>query len=80
MNSVSKTSSQWKSGSRALTLVGIMLIASLGPILSTPIASAHESVNTTIWPKQGIEDTGWVKLDATGADPINGKSAIADRM
>lgn len=80
MNSVSKTSSQWKTGSRALTLVGIMLIASLGPILSSPIASAHESVNSTIWPKQGIEDTGWVKLDATGADPINGKSAMADWM
>ena len=79
MNSALRPSGARKSGLNALALVSIMLIASLGPLLSTPVVSAH-SVNNTIWPKEGVEDTGWIQLNATGADPLNGRSATADWM
>jgi hypothetical protein len=54
-----------------------MLLSSLGPILS-PSVSAHNTPNTTIWPKEGSEDTGWVLLNSTGADGTNGAPAMTD--
>jgi len=69
-----------KSSARAVMLVTVMLLASLGPILTAPVASAHEGTNGTIWPMEGSEDTGWVLLNATGANAINGTQASAEWM
>ena len=69
-----------KSSARAVMLVTVMLLASLGPILTAPVASAHEGTNGTIWPMEGSEDTGWVLLNATGANAINGAQASAEWM
>ena len=63
---------------KSISLVLLMLISLLSPILTTPVVSAHEGLNETIWPKQGSEDTGWYFLNATGANPANGSQAIAD--
>ena len=48
--------------------------------MSSPLVGAHEGVNGVIWPKEGAEDTGWVLLNATGANSINGTQASADWM
>ena len=69
-----------KSSARAVMLVTVMLLASLGPILTAPVASAHEGTNGTIWPMECSEDTGWVLLNATGANAINGAQASAEWM
>ena len=65
-------------GKRALMLVAIMLCSSVAPIMMVPGVSAHESANDTVWPKSGSNDTGWVQLDAIGADPTIGTQASAD--
>ncbi len=62
---------------KAILIVAIMFLSSIGPILS-PIASAHDTPNSTIWPKEGSEDTGWVLLNTTGADGINGTPSMVD--
>ena len=67
-----------KSSARALMLVTVMLLASLGPIFSSPLVSAHEGSNSVVWPMEGSEDTGWVLLNATGANPLNGTQASED--
>ena len=67
-----------KSAVKAVNLVMIMILASLGPILSSPKVSAHDGPNGVIWPMDGQEDSGWVLLEATGADPVNGTQASAD--
>ena len=63
---------------KAVNLVIIMILASVGPILSSPTVSAHDGPNSVIWPMEGQEDTGWVLLNATGADPANGTQASTD--
>ena len=65
-------------GKRALMLVAIMLCSSVAPIMMVPGVSAHESANDTVWPKTGSNDTGWVQLDALGANPDTGAQASAD--
>ena len=65
-------------GKRAVLLVALMLCSSVAPMMMIPGASAHESANDTIWPKSGSNDTGWVQLDATGANPLTGGQATAD--
>jgi len=66
------------SSAKAVNLVLIMILASLGPILSSPTVSAHDGPNNVIWPMGGDEDTGWVLLNATGADSVNGTQASTD--
>ena len=80
MNNRDRAVGPAKSSVRAVMLVTIMLLASLGPILSAPLVGAHEGVNGIIWPKEGAEDTGWVLLNTTGANAINGTQASADWM
>ena len=63
---------------RALFLTGLMLLSSIVPILSAPIISAQDSGNSTIWAKEGSVDTGWMQLNATGANAINGSPAMID--
>ena len=67
-----------KISAKAVNLVMIMILASLGPIFHSPTVSAHDGPNSVIWPMEGDEDTGWVLLNATGADPANGTQASAD--
>lgn len=78
MNKLNRAVGPANTGARALLLVTVMLLSSLGPILSAPLASAHEGGNSTLWPKEGVEDTGWMLLNATGANAINGTQATAD--
>ena len=80
MNNLNRAVGPASAGARAILLVTVMLLASLGPILSSPLVSAHDTGNSTIWPKEGSEDTGWVLLNATGANAINGSQATADWM
>ena len=75
MNKLNRAVGPAKSGARAVMLVTVMLLASLGPILSSPVVSAHDGINSVTWPMEGSEDTGWVLLNATGANPINGTQA-----
>ena len=67
-----------KISAKAVNLVMIMILASLGPMFYSPTVSAHDGPNSVIWPMEGDEDTGWVLLNATGADPANGTQASAD--
>ncbi|MBT5595231.1 MAG: hypothetical protein HOJ60_06840 [Euryarchaeota archaeon] len=62
---------------RALLLVVLMLLSSTAPLLTIPSVSAHESTSDTIWPQEGSEDTGWVQLDAVGANAVTGGQASA---
>ena len=60
---------------RAFLLVVLMVLSSAAPLLATPVASAHESAGEIVWSPEGSNDTGWVQLDATGADPNTGAQA-----
>ena len=60
-------------------LVALMLLFSLSPLLSSPSITAHDSANLyTVWDKAGSNDSGWVLLEATGADATTGQPAYAD--
>lgn len=59
---------------RATGLVLLMLMSLASPLL-VPNASAHEDAGGTVWPMNGSEDTGWVKLDAVSSDGIQPASA-----
>ena len=63
---------------KALLLTVLMVVTSLTPLLAINPVSAHENQDGTIWAKQGSNDTGWVQLDATGADPTLGMPANAN--
>jgi hypothetical protein len=54
-----------------------MLLSSAAPLLTIPGVSAHESNADTIWPQEGSNDTGWVQLDAVGANAVTGGQASA---
>ena len=49
---------------RALSMVVLMVLMSMGPLLTTPVVSAHAEPSGVTWPLQGSNDTGWVTLDA----------------
>ena len=63
---------------RALSMVVLMVLMSMGPLLTTPVVSAHAEPSGVTWPLQGSNDTGWVTLDAVGAVPETGQRASAD--
>lgn len=65
-------------GKKAVVLIALMLCSSMAPMMMAPGVSAHESAFDTVWPKEGSNDTGWVQLDAIGADPTTGAQATAD--
>ena len=55
----------------------IMILASLGPIFSSPTVSAHDGPNSVIWPMEGDEH----RLDSTKRHKNltpNGTQASAD--
>lgn len=78
MNGKFSVASPISGAKKALLLTLLMLITSLSPLLTVNPVSAHENGNATVWEKQGSNDTGWVQLDAIGADPSIGMSANAN--
>jgi hypothetical protein len=77
MNMKTNTVALPRDAQRALLLVVLMLLSSAAPLLTISGVSAHESSNTTVWPQEGSNDTGWVQLDAVGANPTTGGQATA---
>ena len=63
---------------KSLFLTILMLVSLMSPLLVVSPVSAHETANDVIWPKQGSNDTGWVQLDAVGANPEIGLQASAN--
>ena len=63
---------------KSVFLVMLMLVSLMSPMLVISPVSAHETANDVIWPKQGSNDTGWVQLDAVGANPTIGMQASAN--
>ena len=59
-------------------MVVLMVLMSMGPLLTTPVVSAHAEPSGVTWPLEGSNDTGWVTLDALGAVPETGQRATAD--
>ncbi len=65
-------------GRKAVLLTLLMVVTSLSPLMLIAPVSAHLTDNETVWPKQASNDTGWVELNAIGADPDIGLSANAN--
>ncbi|MDP6326324.1 MAG: two-component regulator propeller domain-containing protein, partial [Candidatus Thalassarchaeaceae archaeon] len=61
---------------RPFVLVGLMLLASLSPLMQMD-AGAHPSYISE-WGSGGYNDTGWLRIDAVGADPSSGQMAEGD--
>jgi hypothetical protein len=59
-------------------MVLLMVLMSMGPLLTTPLASAHAEPSGVTWPLEGSNDTGWVVLDAVGAVPETGQRATTE--
>ena len=59
-------------------MVVLMVLMSMGPLLTSPTVSAHAEPSGVTWPLEGSNDTGWVTLDAVGALPESGQRATAD--
>ena len=78
MNGKFRVASPVSGAKKALLLTLLMVITSLSPLMTVNPVSAHENGNSTVWEKQGSNDTGWVQLDAIGADPTIGMSANAN--
>ena len=55
-----------------------MVLMSMSPLLTLPSVSAHAEPSGVTWPLEGSNDTGWVRLDASGANPLTGQQATAD--
>ncbi|MDE0708389.1 MAG: hypothetical protein OSB33_05510, partial [Candidatus Poseidoniales archaeon] len=64
---------------RALTLVGLMILASWTPLAALPTASAHVGI-VAEWGSEGSNDTGWLRMDATGANAAAGQMAMSNLM
>ena len=64
---------------RAFTLVGLMILASWTPLAALPVASAHSGIIVE-WGSEGSNDTGWLRMDATGANAAAGQMAMSNLM
>ena len=78
MNSVVSATHALRRGRKAILLTMLMLVTSMSPMMLIAPVSAHLTDNETVWPKQASNDTGWVQLDAVGANPDIGLSANAN--
>ena len=58
-------------------MVLLMLMMSVSPLLTVPTVSAHAEPSGVSWPLEGSNDTGWVMLDAVGANSSTGQQASA---
>ena len=63
---------------RALSMVALMVLMSMGPLLTTPVVSAQAEPSGVTGPLEGSNDTGWVTLETLGAVPETGQRASAD--
>ena len=71
---------------RAIGLVALMILLPWGANPSLPATLGNLEGETTLredtlgksWGVNGSNDTGWIVLEATGADPANGTPALAD--
>ena len=64
---------------RALTLVCLMILASWTPLAALPTASAHVGI-VAEWGSEGSNDTGWMRMDATGGNVAAGQMATSNLM
>ncbi len=64
---------------RALTLVCLMILASWTPLATLPTASAHAGIMAE-WGSEGSNDTGWMRMDATGANAATSQMAMSNLM
>ncbi|MEC8540315.1 MAG: hypothetical protein VXY53_00555 [Candidatus Thermoplasmatota archaeon] len=78
MNSAAIAAYATGRGRKAVLLTLLMVVTSLSPLMLIAPVSAHLTDNETVWPKQASNDTGWVELNAIGADPDIGLSANAN--
>ena len=78
MNRLNASAVGTKTVRKALVLTILMVVTSLSPLMIVSPVSAHLTDNETVWPKQASNDTGWVQLDAVGADPSLGLQASAN--
>ncbi|MEC9090524.1 MAG: hypothetical protein VYC11_04050, partial [Candidatus Thermoplasmatota archaeon] len=60
---------------RSLCLVALMLMASWTPLAFVPTASAHVGI-VAEWGSGGNNDTGWITINATGADSSTGQMGM----
>ena len=54
---------------RPFVLVGLMLLSSISTLMQLD-ATAHRS-SISEWGSGGYNDTGWLRIDAVGADPAS---------
>ena len=64
--------------SKSVVLVVLMVLSVVAPVGIISPVSAHKDPNNVVWPMDGQNDTGWMRLDATGADQALGTQATAD--
>ena len=64
---------------QAILLAALMLALPWAMAPPADLDTEFESnTNPRAWGAGGSNDTGWITLDATGADPANGTFAYAD--
>jgi len=78
MNNAAAPPRAHRDAQRAVGMVMLMVVMSLSPVLTVPSVSAHAEPSGVSWPLTGSNDTGWVRLDASGADSATGQQATAD--
>ena len=64
---------------RAMVLVGLMILASWAPLAALPTATAHAGI-VAEWGSEGTNDTGWLTMEATGANAAAGQMAMSNLM
>ena len=70
----------------AIGLVALMILLPWGTNPPSPSnleilsedSNLRDEVSGKSWGENGSNDTGWIVLDATGADPLNGTPSLAD--
>lgn len=79
MNPTRRAVNDSRAAGRALSMVLLMLLMSMAPLLTLSTVSAHAEPSGVTWPLEGSNDTGWVTLDAIGANASGtGAQASAD--
>ena len=66
-------------GRRAMVLVSLMILASWAPLAALPTATAHAGI-VAEWGSEGSNDTGWLRMNATGSNPAAGQMATSNLM
>ncbi|MFZ9048001.1 MAG: hypothetical protein ACO20Y_04320 [Poseidonia sp.] len=78
MNKANRAHGRSQKRRKAVSMVALMLLMSMSPLLTLSTVSAHAEPSGVSWPLEGSNDTGWVRLDASGANPLTGQQATAD--